>query len=101
MLLYAYDLFPEADEANSNSSSSNKSSREGRIHSSSSKLSSGVSSSSSTSKKNEDLLRFHYPEGKYQLVHEWNFTAHAQGITAMACMNSVQSSLILCSSSDK
>ena len=94
--MYAYDLFPNDDPTNATNS------REGRIHPSQQQSSRGISnSSSSSSKKNEELIRFHYPDGKYQLIHEWNFSTQAQTVTAMTCMNSVQSSLILCSTSDK
>ena len=39
--------------------------------------------------------------GKYKLVHSWSFFPEAQSVVALACVNSVQSPIILCSTSDK
>ncbi len=39
--------------------------------------------------------------GKYKLVTEWNMAATAQNVCALACVNSVQSPVVLCATSDK
>lgn len=48
----------------------------------------------------DELTRF-LNTGKYQLVHEWKFDKIAHNVTALAAMNSIQTPLVLCSTSDK
>ncbi len=54
----------------------------------------------SSEPKSTDLTRFLHC-GKYHLVNEWNFSDRAQNVVATAAMNSVQSPIILTSTSDK
>jgi hypothetical protein len=62
--------------------------------------SSSTSAKSAVSSAATDLTRFnHY--GKYKLNYEWNFQENAHNIQCLSCINSVQSPLILSSTSDK
>jgi hypothetical protein len=47
------------------------------------------------------LLRFSQNAGDYQLVYQWPFHDIAQSITAMVAMNSIQSPLLFCATSNK
>lgn len=59
-----------------------------------------ISNTSATNNQLVDLTRFnHY--GKYSLNYEWNFQEQAHNIQAISCINSIQSPLILSSTSDK
>jgi hypothetical protein len=64
------------------------------------KSSSSSNKSASICNAATDLTRFnHY--GKYKLNYEWNFQENAHNIQCLSCINSIQSPLILSSSSDK
>jgi hypothetical protein len=39
--------------------------------------------------------------GKYKLVHSFDMSARAQSVCAVGCVNSVQSPIVLCATSDK
>lgn len=55
---------------------------------------------SNPSQGSVDLTRFnHY--GKYLLNYDWSFQGEAQSVTCLSAINSVPSSIILCSTSDK
>jgi hypothetical protein len=48
-----------------------------------------------------DDLKHTLAQGRYKLVHQWDLSSQAQKITATACVNSIQSPLIFCTTSDK
>ena len=49
--------------------------------------------------KRDDIAKLKVNNGKYYRAHQWKLSA--QSVTAMSCINSVQSPLLFCATSDR